>query len=310
MSGELDAPPAHPPVSCHHVTLVENLPVARDVYRARLDCPEIARTILPGQFVMLRSTDSDDPLLGRAFALYDTYEDAAGRPRGIDVVYAVVGKFTSLLSRYAAGRELLIWGPLGNGFVASTCEHLVMVAGGIGHTPFRALAKEVRRLKRYGQPPRAPRQARRVTLCYGARSAAYLAGLDDFRSTGIDVMIATDDGSHGHRGFVTDLLKQLLACSPGGTALGSPDARSQITGAGVQSGTRVICCGPERMMESVAHLTAAAGVPCEVSLESPMACGVGICFSCVTRVWVGDGEWDYRRTCVDGPVFDAARIAW
>jgi dihydroorotate dehydrogenase electron transfer subunit len=73
---------------------------------------------------------------------------------------------------------------------------------------------------------------------------------------------------------------------------------------------RIVCCGPEKMMEAVAHLAQQAGVPCQVSLETPMACGIGICFSCVTKVRQPDGGWDYRRTCVEGPVFDAEQIVW
>ena len=73
---------------------------------------------------------------------------------------------------------------------------------------------------------------------------------------------------------------------------------------------RIVCCGPEAMMTATAALAARLGVPCQVSLETPMACGIGICFSCVAKVRDATGQWDYRRTCVEGPVFDAAAIAW
>jgi dihydroorotate dehydrogenase electron transfer subunit len=129
-----------------------------------------------------------------------------------------------------------------------------------------------------------------VTLCYGVRTAALLAGVEDFQQLGVEVRISTDDGSAGHPGLVTDLLRQ-LASEPA-----PPD--------------RVVCCGPEKMMEAAAELCCQFALPCEVSLESPMACGVGICFSCVTRVRDEPGGWDYRRTCIEGPVFDAQRIVW
>jgi dihydroorotate dehydrogenase electron transfer subunit len=73
---------------------------------------------------------------------------------------------------------------------------------------------------------------------------------------------------------------------------------------------QVVCCGPEPMLRKLAAMTAAAGLPCDVSLETPMACGIGICFSCVVKVRQADGSWDYQRTCVDGPVFAAERIVW
>ena len=77
-----------------------------------------------------------------------------------------------------------------------------------------------------------------------------------------------------------------------------------------QGHRRIVCCGPEKMMEAVAHIAQQANVPCQVSLETPMACGIGICFSCVAKVRQDDGTWDYRRTCVEGPVFDAQAIEW
>jgi dihydroorotate dehydrogenase electron transfer subunit len=269
------------------VEVVENVRLARDTYRMRIACPGIARRIVPGQFVMLRLAGFDDPLLGRPLALYDTWFNAGnegGEPAGIDVVYLVVGKLTSRLSRFRPGQSVELWGPLGNGFPPGTSEHLVMVAGGIGQTPFLALAREALGLRQFGDEPRIVRPANRVTLCYGARSADLLAGVEDFRSLGVDVQISTDDGTAGHHGLVTDLLEKV-------------------------SGTfSVVCCGPEPMMAAVARQSQRRGVPCQVSLETPMACGIGICFSCVAKVRDAAGGWDYRRTCVEGPVFDAGRI--
>jgi dihydroorotate dehydrogenase electron transfer subunit len=289
MTGPLEAACYADRAIAAQVQLVENVRLARDTWRVRFECPELARRIAPGQFVMLRLAGCDDPLLGRPLALYDTVLSPAGEPTGIDLVYLVVGKLTSRLAQATAGARLEVWGPLGNGFPPQPTEHLLMVAGGIGQTPFLALARESLGLRRYGPTDRAAARARRITFCYGARSGEYLAGLDDFRSLGIDVQLATDDGSVGRRGFVTELLADLLR---------------------EPSGARVVCCGPEPMMEATAEICHAAGVPCQVSLETPMACGIGICFSCVAKVRQADGGWDYKRTCVDGPVFDAARIVW
>jgi dihydroorotate dehydrogenase electron transfer subunit len=200
-----------------------------------------------------------------------------------------VGKLTGRLAGLKPGAGLTIWGPLGNGFPPEPAEHLLMVAGGIGQTPFLALAGEYLGSRQYGDPPRSVPRAARVTLCYGARSKDYLAGVEDFQRRGVEVRLSTDDGSAGHHGLVTDLVRQALADSPA---------------------ARVVCCGPERMMEAVAGLCQERWVRCRVSLETPMACGIGICFSCVTQVRQPDGDWDYRRTCVEGPVFDAADIVW
>jgi dihydroorotate dehydrogenase electron transfer subunit len=268
----------------------ENVAIARDTFRVRFDCPEIAARIVPGQFMMLRLAESNDPLLGRALALYDTVLDAAGRPCGIDLVYLVVGKLTAKLSRYCAAQELDVWGPLGNGFSAEPVEHLIMVAGGIGQTPFPALAQQFLGRKAYGDLPRRVPAGRRATFCYGVRSAEYFAGLEDFERIGVDLRLSTDDGSRGHHGFVTDVLRNVLH-------------ENRLS-------SRIACCGPEPMMEAVAQIAHAADIPCEVSLETPMACGIGICFSCVTKVRLQGGAWDYKRTCVEGPVFDSTKIEW
>jgi dihydroorotate dehydrogenase electron transfer subunit len=273
------------------VTIEQNVRLARDTYRVRFACPEIARRIVPGQFVMVRMAGCDDPLLGRPLALYDTVlaGGESGEPVGLDIVYLVVGKLTRQLAAASPGQPLDVWGPLGNGFPPRQTDHLLMVAGGIGQTPFLALAREYLGGRRYGQPPRRAARAGRVTLCYGARSKDLLAGLEDFAPLGVEVLTSTDDGTAGHHGLVTEVAAEVLAASPR---------------------AHVVCCGPEPMMAAVARLSAEQGVTCQVSLETPMACGIGICFSCVARVRDAAGGWDYRRTCVEGPVFDAGQIEW
>jgi len=299
LSAPLTASPINPLAATYcadaarHVrsAVIENVPLARDTYRVRLACPEIAQRIVPGQFLMVRLPGTDDPLLGRPLALYDTWLDASGELAGVDVVYLVVGRMTRRLAQVRPGAALEIWGPLGNGFTPRAVEHLVMVAGGIGQTPFLALGREAAGGRMYGDPLRPTPRVGRATLCYGVRTAELLAGVDDFRAAGIDVRVASDDGTVGRPGLVTELLAETL------DEFGSQNCR-------------IACCGPERMMEAVAELAHVRGVPCDLSLETPMACGIGICFSCVAKVRQGDGEWDYKRTCVEGPVFDAEKIVW
>jgi dihydroorotate dehydrogenase electron transfer subunit len=271
--------------------VIENVPLARDTYRMRLACAGIARRIVPGQFLMVRLPGTDDPLLARPLALYDTWLDESGVPGGVDVVYLVVGRMTRRLARVRPGDPMEIWGPLGNGFSTTATERLVMVAGGIGQTPFLALGREALGERRYGDPPRIRAKVAQATLCYGVRTAELLAGAEDFRAAGLDLRIASDDGSVGRRGLVTELLAEVL---------------DEIEG----QECRLAVCGPEPMMEAVAKLAIARGLPCEVSLETPMACGIGICFSCVAKVRQGDGAWDYKRTCVEGPIFDAKKMEW
>lgn len=265
--------------------VLANLRLARDTYCIRLEAPELARSIRPGQFLMLRLPGTTDPLLGRPFALYDTVLDAQGEAVAVEVVYLVVGKLTGLLARLRPDDRVEVWGPLGNGFPDLVgLEHVGLVAGGIGQTPFLAYVRELLGERCYGGRVRR-RGAERVSLYYGVRTAESAAGVDDFRAAGATVHLATDDGSLGFRGLVTQLLE------------------------GQERPQHLIGCGPEPMMKALAGLAQRWRTPCHLSLESPMACGAGICFSCVTGIRTGNG-WDYRRVCVDGPVFDAACLAW
>ncbi len=166
------------------VTVLENLSIARETYRIRIVCPEIARQVTPGQFLMLRLRSGEDPLLGRPFALYDTVFDRDGRPEAIDLVYQVVGRVTRRLAALSVGDRLEVWGPLGNGFPPQDCQQLVMVAGGIGQTPFLALAREHLHGRVYGDPPRSVPHVPSVVLCYGARSGASSRGGGGLRKAG------------------------------------------------------------------------------------------------------------------------------
>lgn len=272
--------------------VVEQVELAHDTYRLRVACPQLALQVRPGQFFMIRFPGRNDPLLGRPFALYDVYRDDRGQVAGVDFAYHVIGKVTELLSHVAAGRDVELWGPLGNGFPTPMAEHLICVGGGIGYTPFLAVAREAAGRHVYGSPPRRlSHRPQRITLCYGVRSRAHRANLADFDGLpNFDIRIATDDGSEGHRGFVTDLLRIELQETTLAPA--------------------VYCCGPEPMMHAVARLCRERCVPCWLSLETPMACGFGACFSCVTKVKVAEEPgWDYRRTCIEGPIFAAETLA-
>ena len=143
MNADLAAPAAPAGVSQRLVAVLENVAIARDTYRLRLDDPILARAILPGQFLMIRpaAEGADDPLLGRPFALYDVTTDAAGAPTAVDVVYLVVGRGTAALAQRRPGEQLSVWGPLGNGFGPPPAGPVIFVAGGIGQTPFLALGR-------------------------------------------------------------------------------------------------------------------------------------------------------------------------
>lgn len=290
-------------LSAVHVAakVVEQQQLAEGTYRLRLAAPGIAKQITPGQFFMVRDPSQTDPLLGRPFALYDVARAANGDPDAIDFAYHVVGKFTAQMSHWKGGERVDVWGPLGNGFpsideaallagMGDAQPNLICVGGGIGYTPFLAMAREAVGQRTYGNR-RPTRTCQSMKLLYGLRSEKHVADLSDFDNIPeLSIEIATDDGSRGHHGFVTDLLVESLKST---------------------SHPLVYCCGPEPMMHAVARICEQRNVACWVSLESPMACGFGVCFSCVVKVKTNDTSgWDYRRTCVEGPVFRAASLVW
>ena len=267
-------------IDCRTVRIEANRPLAERTYLMQLHWPEVAGAVRPGQFVMVRMPGRTDPLLARPFAVWDTGQDADGQLARVELVYEVVGKMTGLMAQARPGDVMEGWGPLGNGFgPARPVSRLVMVGGGIGHTPFPGVARQY-----LAQTPS-------VVLLYGVRSAAFLAGVDVFEAMGVEVRCATDDGSAGHHGFVTQLLPDALA--------------------GVEPRqTHVVACGPEPMLAAAAKITGHLGVSCQVSLEERMACGFGACFGCVARIRTTGNDWDYRRTCLDGPVFDARDVVF
>jgi dihydroorotate dehydrogenase electron transfer subunit len=272
------------------VTVVENVAVARDTFRLRLDDPEMARDILPGQFLMIRAGFGSDPLLGRPLALYDVVRDRSDWPIALDVVYLVVGRGTAALARCKPGDQVSVWGPLGNGFGPPPAGPVVFAAGGIGQTPFLALGRWWLGLAAYGGVSYSDSHASEVTLLYGVRTAELAAGVDDFLAARMKVELATDDGSAGNRGYVTDLLARRLD-------RGDRPAK-------------VIGCGPPAMLSTLARLVARFDLPCDLSLENHMACGFGACFSCVAQIRQPDGTVDLRRVCVEGPVFPCNLIVW
>ena len=268
-------------------TTLENRQIADSTWKISIEAPEFAARVESGKFVMLRLAAGDDPLLGRPFAIYDA-DKTSGR---VEVVYAVVGKGTTRLTTLRPGDPIRLWGPLGNGWAEALCgqtpKNLVLVAGGVGNATFYLLIKE-----QLEAAKKDPANAPKLTFVFGARSAERLSCVDDFRALGVDVRLATEDGSAGTKGFVTDVFPEILP----------NDVASE--------GVRLLCCGPHPMLKAVAKYSEASGFECWTSLESPMACGLGICFSCVVDWKTDDGTWDYKRTCADGPVFDASRLRW
>jgi len=243
--------------------------------RMRLAAPAVAAAAKPGQFVQVRCGVTHDPLLRRPLSLHGI--DCG--PGEIGLLYAVLGRGTELLSRMEPGQEADIIGPLGQGFqIDPAVRRAVVVGGGIGVAPLPPLVAELA----------AARVA--VTVLAGVRTAAMLPWCQWLQQPRVTFREATDDGSCGFAGPVTGLLDEVLAA-------GGADA--------------VYACGPHGMLREVARLTARHAVPCQVSLEERMGCGLGACLSCVCKVKIAAGDgFTYQRACTEGPVFPAGEVIW
>jgi dihydroorotate dehydrogenase electron transfer subunit len=217
-----------------------------------------------------------DPLLRRAFAVH-WVEPEAGL---FDILYGVVGKATRILSHLRAADTLDVLGPLGRGFEIDLSREQFLMAGGVGTAPLLFLAQELRR------------RGASARLFYGVRTAAKLVRMDAFRALGVEVVAATEDGSEGARGLVTDILLPALMAE----GIGPPQAT-------------VYGCGPKPMLAAVARLCRGMDVPCQVSLHAFLACGIGACLSCAIPRRVEPGqEPTYAKVCADGPVFAAEEV--
>ncbi len=280
-------------------TVTAHESVSGPVRLLSLEAPEIAAAARPGQFIMLRVGHGTEPLLARPFSVHGVQGDT------VLILFRVVGRGTRLLSLARPGKKLLAWGPLGSGFDLSA-ELNILVAGGMGAAPLCFAAQRLEAAPKAAVYLSAAATAGELlpleerlfaSLRWGTASGPWerLAGFlgPKLATAGSgdtpDVLLAsaTDDGSHGMAGLATDLLEQALA---------------HLTG----KGRAVLACGPLPMLKAVAALCAERGVACQVSLEAPMACGMGACLGCVVPA-AGGG---YLRVCQEGPVLDAARVDW
>jgi dihydroorotate dehydrogenase electron transfer subunit len=238
--------------------------------------PEVAHEAHPGQFVMMKAGRSAAPPLRRPFSILRVDP----REGTFTIFIKVVGQQSSALAALLPSETALCVGPLGRAFSrpADGVEPL-MVAGGYGIAPFLMLSEELCRHRRSGR------------VFYGGRSAVDLQARPLFADLGMTLVSATEDGSLGHEGLVTEPLDSYLAER--------------------QRPAVLYACGPNAMLHAVARIAERHRIPCEVSLEPWMGCGVGTCLGCVVRVQERDEPRPrYRCACTDGPVFDSRAVVW
>lgn len=240
-------------------------------YRLTLHCPQIAEKARPGQFVMIRTGIGQDPLLRRPFSIHQTSNEGI-----VQIYFKVVGRGTDILARVKEGEVVSIFGPLGRGYRLDGNKRSILIGGGLGIAPLLFLAKENCKRKK---------DCVDDLIILGGRDRAELEPLvEDFKKFGLALLIATDDGSLGHHGFVTEIFESIEK--------GPED--------------KVYGCGPEPMLARLSELCKTRSVDCEVSVESIMACGMGACLGC-SRIGK-DGK--YTHVCLNGPVYNAEELVW
>lgn len=277
--GEMKSADEQPSMAAGEV--MGNVCVARDHFLLSLGLPDAFAAPQPGQFVMIRDPGREEPLLPRPLSVYG-FRREAGRAV-LELLYRVAGRGTALFSRMKPGALLNVLGPLGHGFsLQPGLRKAILLAGGVGVAPLAFLLHAG--LLRAGSLPKTA-----IIACVGARTAELLTGIDRLEGF-CELHVATDDGSAGHHGFVTDLVR---------SELGSCKAEE----------TTIYACGPAPMIRSLGSVLENAAVRCEVSLEERMACGIGACLGCAVAIRENDGRTAYRRVCHDGPVFDIRAIA-
>ena len=256
--------------------ILSNREICPGYFRVRIACDQVYQDAIPGQFVMIRLVGRTSPLLRRPFSIHDLIMEG-GRVTGFDILYKIIGTGTEALSTSRAGDRVDVLGPLGRGFsTRGDFRRVHMVAGGIGVAPLVFLANHLMRQGLSGS---------QITLFIGGRSCGDLLCLEIFERLGIQVTVTTDDGSAGSQCLVTQPLAKTLR---------------------QQKPEVLFACGPMPMLREVVAISRKDGIPCQVSIETMMACGMGACLGCAVEK--RDAKEEYLHACMDGPVFEAGRI--
>ena len=254
--------------------IIDHQQVSPRHFKLLLDSHYISSQALPGQFVNVKCSPNLDPLLRRPLGLHRIGKGQ----HSLELLYEVVGKGTTALTSFFVGEQLNLLGPLGQGFDLNIKKrnHL-LVGGGVGIVPLLFLAEH---LKSESNTP--------INVFIGAKNRELVLGEKDFREIADQVLVATDDGSYGEKGLVSDLLNGFID--------------NQLT-ASQKDTTIIYACGPQAMLRAIADLAFQEKIDCQISLDARLACGIGACKGCAVKTTTG-----YKMVCKDGPVFDAKEI--
>lgn len=245
-----------------------------DIYKFGVEAKEIVESAKPGHFIEIRVSDSIEPLLRRPISIYNLNKEAGI----LEFIFQVKGKGTEILAKRKIGEELDILGPIGYGtFEIKAYENVAIIGGGIGTFPLYELAKELKQDTKSN-----------VNIYLGFRSKDYVVLEEEFKQVSDKLVITTDDGTYGISGFAINELKK-----------------------DIEQGTidKIFACGPLPMLKAVQALSLEKNIPCEISLEEKMACGLGVCLGCAVKTAASPKDApEYWHVCKAGPVFNARDV--
>ena len=268
----------------YHAEIIRNEKIAEDHFLVTLHFPRAGNLIKPGQFFNVKVKEGTAPLLRRPLGVHDVQKNT------LQMLYKKIGPATTILSHKRKNETLDILGPLGNGFkfnssLGNRPSPVILVAGGHGAAPLFYLAKSLikKGIKKQN-----------ISIVMGASTKKHIMAQSKFVKLGLKVFIATEDGSKGHKGLVTDLLTNIMRRTKDDRRYATDDMRPTI-----------FACGPNPMLKAVANIAGKYKVPCQVSMEGYMGCGTGMCMGCAVNTTKGN-----KLVCKDGPVFNAEDIIW
>lgn len=256
--------------SVHMAEVRRHAKAAEGQYELVLQSDMVAQNAVAGQFVQIRMPFSEDPLFCRPFSIYKCDKQS----NTFSIIYLVRGTVTRRLVGLKEGDLLQVVGPLGNGYQPKQADLSICVVGGVGAPPVYSLL---------------PYLSGHVVVINGARSADLLICRQSFGEADIEYIECTDDGSAGCKGNVMAPLRRLLDTYKGRTM--------------------IYTCGSTVMMKAVAAYAQEQSIPCQVSMETLMPCGIGVCLGCAVKIKTECG-FEYKRACADGPVFSSEEVIW
>ena len=242
-----------------------------------LEAPQLAKVLVPGQFVHVKIPSLEESALRRPFSVFDADDGK------VTLLYKDVGRGTSALTKAKEGEELLVMGPLGHGFPSSCKGTPLLIGGGYGVAPLHFLAKQLVKNNCKEKP----------ILFVGGRTKDDILAIEYFERLGVQVFLASNDGSIGEKGFVTLPLDAKLA---------------ELKKDGKDF--ELFTCGPDGLLKAVSDRALDCNMPGWISMDRHMICGVGACFACIQAIRLPDGSVYNARCCVNGPVFKAKEIVW